>query len=163
MLEATPNDIIRGPVISSSVGRLIACTWPQRCPLPSPRSRNQRPPGQASSFIGMGVSLWPLFEGPISSRSAAKAVAMGALMCTSSAMLSDRLSMPGAIAVMLLSFGGLLGAFLDSAELAAPVAFETAGPFVDRLECLRVRTIKRVAAIAPHLDQANFQEHPEVL
>jgi hypothetical protein len=63
---------------------------------------------------------------------------------------------------MVLSFGGLLGAFLDSAELVAPVAFETAGPFVDRPDCLRVRTIKRVAAVAPHLDQPDLEEHPKV-
>jgi hypothetical protein len=55
------------------------------------------------------------------------------------------------------------GAFLDSGELVAPVALEAAGPFVDRLDCIRVRTIERPAAVAPHLYQADVQKHPEVL
>ena len=46
-----------GPQISSSVGFLIACTTPQKCPLLSPRSRNHRPPGHASIVIRIGPAV----------------------------------------------------------------------------------------------------------
>src|SRR5579859_4116459 len=55
-----------GPQSSSNSGRLIACTVAQWWPLLPPRSRNHRPPGQGSIFIGIlacGVS----FSGPICS------------------------------------------------------------------------------------------------
>ena len=39
------KEVDGGTLISISVGRLMACTWPQKWPLPWPRSRNQRPPG----------------------------------------------------------------------------------------------------------------------
>src|SRR6185312_4863753 len=63
-----------GPLISSSVGRLIACTWPHRCPLLSPRSRNHLPPGHGSIFIGKGLPSGVSPSGPICSSSAAKVV-----------------------------------------------------------------------------------------
>ena len=34
MFDTTGKDMNSGPVISSSVGRLMACTLPQKCPLP---------------------------------------------------------------------------------------------------------------------------------
>src|SRR6185369_4010281 len=49
--ETMGNEANNGPANSSSVGRLMAWTFAQKCPLPSPRSRYQRPPGQASIFM----------------------------------------------------------------------------------------------------------------
>jgi len=57
----------------------------------------------------------------------------------------------------------LLGPFLDSNELASPIALESAGPFVDRFDCFCVGTIERLAPVASHFHQADVQKHPEVL
>jgi hypothetical protein len=56
-----------------------------------------------------------------------------------------------------------LGAFFDSPELVAPVAFESAGPFVERSDPLGVRAIETLAAIAAHLDQTDVAKHAKVL
>jgi hypothetical protein len=56
-----------------------------------------------------------------------------------------------------------LGAFLDSHELVAPVAFESAGPFVERPDPFRVRAIEHLAAVTPYLDEADVAKHAEVL
>src|SRR5229473_3370436 len=80
-----------GPVISSSVGRLMACTTPQKWPLLSPRSRYHLPPGQASSFIGMGLSSAVSLNGPSCSNSAANVASSGARTWISSVKRPDRL------------------------------------------------------------------------
>ena len=77
--ETTGEDMNSGPVISSSVGRLIACTCPQRCPLSSPRSRNQRPPGHASIAIGNGCPSGVSLRRPICSSSASNVASSEAL------------------------------------------------------------------------------------
>jgi glyoxylase-like metal-dependent hydrolase (beta-lactamase superfamily II) len=56
-----------------------------------------------------------------------------------------------------------LGAFLDSPELVAPVAFESGRPFVERPDPLGVRAIENLAAVTPHLHQADVTKHAEVL
>ena len=56
-----------------------------------------------------------------------------------------------------------LGAFFDSPELVAPVAFESAGPFVERSDPFSVRAIEALAAVAAHLDQPDVTKHAEVL
>ena len=82
ILETAGVDMNSGPLISSSDGGLIACTTPQKCPALFPRSRNQRPPGQASSFIGIGFSGVE-FKGPICSRIVSKTMPIGAAISSS--------------------------------------------------------------------------------
>src|SRR5580693_7876030 len=79
------------PANSSNVGRLIACTLAQKWPLPLPRSRNQRPPGQASSLKSMG----PLGESRCcsSSRSDSKVTSIGAFTLTTCSIVMVQLSM----------------------------------------------------------------------
>jgi len=77
---ATPSIAIGD--ISSSDGALIACTRPQKCPVLLPRSRNQRPPGHASSFIGIGFSGVE-FIGPICSRIVSNTISIGAAISSS--------------------------------------------------------------------------------
>ena len=71
-------DIMSGPQISRSVGRLMTCTWPQRWPELLPRSRYQRPPGHGSIFIGNGLPPGICPSGPSSSSMASKAMSIGA-------------------------------------------------------------------------------------
>src|SRR5688572_1459519 len=56
-----------------------------------------------------------------------------------------------------------LGAFFDSRELVAPVAFESTGPFVERSDPRCVRAIEALAAVATHFHQADVEKHAEVL
>src|SRR5580693_9694633 len=76
-LETAARDMNNGPVISSRVGRLIACTDPQKCPLLLPRSRYHLPPGQASIFMGKGLPSGVSLCGPICSSNALKVVSSG--------------------------------------------------------------------------------------
>src|SRR5258705_4664005 len=62
------------------LGGLMTCTWPQRWPVLLPRSRNQRPPGQASSLKGKGLPSGIWLSGPSCSRMDSKAMSMGASM-----------------------------------------------------------------------------------
>src|SRR6202167_6608517 len=101
MLLATGCDMKSGPLNSSKVGRLIACTVPQQSPLPSPRSRNQRPPGHASILKGMGVPSVFSLAGPICSSNAAKVTSMGALTRISWVILSVRDSMSVGVEVVI--------------------------------------------------------------
>ena len=50
---ATGADMKRGPQNSIKCGGLIDCTCAQRWPVLLPKSRNQRPPGHNSIFIGV--------------------------------------------------------------------------------------------------------------
>src|SRR5688500_15507349 len=100
----------------------------------------------------MGAVLAPSFDGPISSSSAANVAARDERTWISSVMLSDRFSMAGATAIMMASskrsvqdVSIALGAFFDSRELVAPVAFESAGPFVERSDPHCVRAIETLA------------------
>ena len=56
-----------------------------------------------------------------------------------------------------------LGAFLHSCELVAPVALEPGGPFVERSDPLCVGAIEHLAAVTPHVHQADVTKHAEVL
>ncbi len=91
-LESIGDEANNGPDISSSAGRLMACTWAQKCPLPFPRSRNQRPPGHGSSTRASlrpsGVSN----SGPDCSSRAANVVSIDAWTRVSSVMESVRSS-----------------------------------------------------------------------
>src|SRR6266513_2721544 len=44
-----------------------------------------------------------------------------------------------------------------------PVALERFRPFMKRPDGLRVGSIEHPAAVAPHVDQAHLEQHPEVL
>src|ERR1700744_4345906 len=56
-----------------------------------------------------------------------------------------------------------LSELFDSVQLMAPVAFEGGSPLVERADGVRVRSIKHVAAVAAHVDEADVFEHPQVL
>ena len=76
--ETIGKDANNGPANSSSVGRLMACTFAQKCPLPSPRSRYHLPPGHGSIFIFRDLPSGVSLPGPSCSSSAAKVVSRGA-------------------------------------------------------------------------------------
>src|SRR5260370_1154273 len=86
----------------------MACTVPQKWPLPSPRSRNQRPPGHGSSFIGIGVPSGISLERPSCSRSAANVASSDARTRISWFTDSERLSIPGRVNVMISPFRSLI-------------------------------------------------------
>jgi len=62
-------------------------------------------------------------------------------------------------------FGLLAGlrAFLYASQLMRPVTFKRAGPFMERPDRLGVGAIKHLAAVAADVNQANFEQHAEVL
>src|SRR5262249_30234999 len=76
-------DIAIGPQISRSVGGLITCTCPHRCPALLPRSRNQRPPGHGSIFRESNLPLGICPSGPSSSSTASKVTSRGAAILIS--------------------------------------------------------------------------------
>src|SRR6185437_13562196 len=76
-------DIKSGPEISSRVGALIACTFPHQWPAPSPRSRNQRPPGHGSSFIERDSPVGRTLLVPSSSSIVSKTTSIGAAINSS--------------------------------------------------------------------------------
>jgi len=55
-----------------------------------------------------------------------------------------------------------LSAFLDARELVVPVAFKSAGPFVERSDLWSVRAIEDLAAVTAYIDQADVAQDPEV-
>jgi hypothetical protein len=69
--------------------------------VPSPRSRNQRPPGKGSSVSGMATPWYPWLPGPSSSSRAAKVTSSEARTWMSWVMLMERFSRPGASAVVM--------------------------------------------------------------
>src|ERR1700688_674770 len=62
-------------------------------------------------------------------------------------------------------FGLLAGlrAFLYASKLVRPVTFKRASPFMQRPDRLGVGAIKHLAAVAADANQANFEQHAEVL
>src|SRR4029077_1736951 len=117
----------------------------------------------------MGALFAPSFDGPISSSSAANVAVRDEWTWISSVMLSDRFSIAGATAIMMTSSKPsvrvsliALGAFLDSHELVAPVAFESAGPFVERSDFRCVGAIEHLATVAPRVHQADIAKHAEM-
>lgn len=56
-----------------------------------------------------------------------------------------------------------LGAILHSLELTSPVAFETARPLVHGLDLVGVRPVVRLPTFPSHIDQADVQQHTQVL
>src|SRR5216684_3278976 len=93
--------IISGPLISSSVGRLIACTCPQKWPLLSPRSRYHLPPGHGSSFIGSGLFSATSLCGPSCSINVANVTSIGACTRISSVMLSVIFSIADSVEIII--------------------------------------------------------------
>src|SRR5215472_18246038 len=173
MLLATGEDMKSGPAISSKVGFLMACTRPQKWPLPFPRSRNQRPPGQDSSFMGKGVPSGVSLYGPSCSSSAVNVRSRDARTRTSSLTDNDKLSIPGRVRVMFTSsVKGItfrtavlfsLGAVLDAPQLMTPKARIGARPFVERPDGFRVGAIEHAAAVAARVDETGLAEHAKVL
>src|SRR5256885_683739 len=162
--------MISGPLISSSVGRLIACTCPQKWPLLSPRSRYHLPPGHASSFMGTALFSANSLRGPSCSSSAAKVASSGARTWISSVMFSVKSSIFVTVEIMispcrqfrLLVHTGFRS-FLDTFQLVSPVSLEGAGPVVQRADGIRIRAIELLPAVATQPDQANVSQHPQML
>src|SRR3954468_16128389 len=158
-----------GPLISSSAGCLIACTTPQKCPLLLPRSRNHRPPGHGSSVMRIGRPSGLTLRGPICSSSAANVFSSDARTGISWLIFSVKFSMAGSTATILPPLKCMrrtlvaLGAFLDSIELIAPVAFEESGPFMERPERRGVRSIQDLPPVAAGADDADVPQHSQVL
>src|SRR5215472_2029215 len=173
MLLATGEDMKSGPASSSKVGFLMACTRPQKWPLPFPRSRNQRPPGQDSSFMGKGVPSGVSLYGPSCSSSAVNVRSRDARTRISSFTDSNKLSIPGRVRVMFVSFVNSigfqaavlvsLGALLDAAQLMTPETLKGPRPLVERPDGVRVGAIEHAAPLAAYLDQADFAKHAKVL
>src|ERR1700675_262213 len=149
-----------GPLISSSVGRLIACTCPQTWPLLSPKSRYHLPPGHASSFMGIGVPSVISLCGPSCSSSAVKVASSGARTWISSVMFSVKSSMLCAVGIMAPPWFQIrpyavhfsLGTCLHAIQLVPPEALERARPLVQRPDPRGVDSIQLLPAFAPHLN-----------
>jgi hypothetical protein len=90
-----------GPLISSSVGRLMACTTPQKWPLLPPKSRYHRPPGHGSSFIGIGLSSAVSLHGPSCSNNAANVASSEARTWISSVIFNVKSSIFIPVEIML--------------------------------------------------------------
>src|SRR5882672_3079417 len=179
--DTAPNDMNSGPHISSSVGRLMDCTCAHRCPLSSPRSRNQRPPGQGSIFIDILTPSMFSFAGPSCSSSASKVCVMVARTRVSCVIFSVKFSVPVIVELVLMlsllkfftarcSWLALLGflvlglsPFLDPAQLMRPETLERFGPVVNRADSLSIGSIKHVSSIPAHPDQSHVTQHPQML
>src|SRR6185295_3454846 len=162
-----------GPVISSSVGRLMAWTLPQKWPLLSPRSRNHLPPGQGSSFIGIALPSGVSFADPICSSNAAKVVSRLAGTSISWGMFSIKLSIPAPVAIIvppsfdlrshfIRGFASSLGPLLNSVQLVLPETFERLGPVIKGTDGIRVGSVKHAPPVASHLHQADIPQDPQV-
>src|SRR5208283_900616 len=122
----------------------MACTFPQKCPLLSPRSRHHLPPGHASSFICIFTPSGVVFCGPSCSSSTANVSSTDACTCISLVTINVKLSSPGAVVIVLilaspplfvivlpfLGFG--LGQFFHATQLMRPEAFKRLRPFMQR-------------------------------
>src|SRR5207302_6167903 len=150
------------------------CTTPQKWPLLSPRSRYHLPPGHASSFIGMGLSSAVSLNGPSCSNSAANVASSGARTWISSVMPSVKSSILVAVEIIFPPWNEVrarilwriafpFGAFLDAAQLVMPESFKCFRPLVKRPDRFCVGSIEHSPAVAPHIDQAHFEQHPQVL
>jgi len=117
--------------------------------------------------VPSGVSLY----GPSCSSSAVNVRSRDARTRISSFTDNNRLSIPGRVRVMLISFANWigtvvlsrLGALLDAAQLLTPEALEGARPFVKRPDGFRVGAIEHTPAVAAHVDETGFAEHAKVL
>ena len=89
-----------GPQISSSAGRLMLCTNPQRCPLSPPRSRYQRPPGCVSRTIGSGLPSGVSLSRPICAMSDSNVCSSDARTLISSVIVNVWFSEAGAVVVI---------------------------------------------------------------
>src|SRR5580704_18733608 len=173
-LWVTGKEVISGPETSSSVGRLMAWTWPQLWPLLLPRSRYQRPPGHGSIFSGMGAPSGVVLPGPSWVSIASKVTSSDARTWISLSSWITRSSILVAVKIIFapwfeVSWGIrlfvrlALGQLLDFVELVLPEAFEGASPLVERANCLGVGPVKHVAAVAADTDEADVFEDAEVL
>src|SRR5713101_7262183 len=141
----------------------MACTTPQKWPLPSPKSRYHLPPGHGSIFMGIGVPSMTSLCGPSCSSSAAKVTSRGARTWISCVTFSVKSSMLCAVGIMLSPWIQVrpdsvhlrLGTFLDAIQLMPPVALECASPLVQRPDRRSVGSIELLAALAAHVDQAH--------
>src|SRR5579862_8314622 len=183
-------DMNSGPVISSSVGRLIACTTPQKCPSSPPRSRNHRPPGRASSVIGIAVPSPLSFPGPSCSSNAANVVSSDARTRISSLMLKVRFSSCIAVPIIVallcenqikdcysakLSFRllgvlsgsssrrPLFGSLLHALQLMFPKTLERLRPFIHWPDRFRIKAIEHVPPLPPHPHKSHIPQYPQVL
>src|ERR1700742_4216843 len=152
--EVAGKDIKSGPWISSNSGALIACTWPHMCPLLLPSSRYQRPPGHASSFIGIGTPSGFTLRWLICSRIVSKTISIDASIRSSRLMekLRTASSATGCTTVRAALITSsllvvvflpamehlLLRAFLDPIQLVRPVLLEGLRPVVDRFQIASV-------------------------
>jgi hypothetical protein len=66
--------------------------------------------------------------------------------------------------IALIAFGALtrFSALLDPTELLTPVAFECAGPFVQRPDGMRIRAIPDLSAVTPGMNEAHVAKNPQV-
>src|SRR5438477_11224981 len=142
----------------------MACTTPQKWPLLSPKSRYHLPPGQASSFIGMGPLSAPLY-GPNCSSRAVNVSSNDARTWISSWMPSVKSSIAVAVEIIfppwnevrariLWRIASSFGAYLHAAELVTPVSFKCFRPLVKRQDGFGIGSIEHSPAVAPNIDQA---------
>src|SRR5437764_8974074 len=160
---------MKGPESSMSFGGLMTCTCPQKWPVLLPRSRNQRPPGQASILKGKGLPSGISLSGPSWARTHSKAISMGASMKISFWIFIEEISPPictsGDSVVMRLmgillflcffySFAGFsFGTFFNAIELVNPEFFVHFGPVVNGFKALAVNAVKALAAFLAHGDE----------
>src|SRR3954469_1452570 len=108
-------------------------------------------------------------RGPICSSSAANVFSSDARTRISWLIFSVKFSMAGSTATILPPLKCMrrtlvaLGAFLDSIELIAPVAFEESGPFMERPERRGVGSIQDLPPVAAGADDADVPQHSQVL
>src|SRR5260370_6837942 len=164
--ETVGYDINSGRQISSSVGGLIACTLPQKCPAPLPRSRYHRPPGHASSFIGIRPTPGASFSGPICSSMVSNTTSIGAAIsssfkissaCTVCSLIVAAMLPPDSIPLL------LLGPLLDAPELMGPVTFIGLHPIVHGLQLLRVGPVQPLLTPFCHGHHPDLSQHAAML
>ena len=139
-----------GPLISMQRRPLDGLDRPQKWPLPSPRSRNQRPPGHGFDDHRQRFAVRRFVRRAHLLEQRAKVASSEARTWISCVTLRVRLSSDGAVMSHdLFSFdGSSLGALLDAHQLMTPVAFERSRPFVQRTDGLGVGAIE-ASAVRP--------------
>src|SRR5260370_3766862 len=159
-------DMKSGAQISSSVGGLIACTLRQKCPAPLPRSRYHRPPGHASSFIGIRPTPGASFSGPLCSSMVSTTTSIGAAIAASF-KISSACSVCSVIVAAMLPPDSipllLLGPLLDAPELMGPVTFIGLHPIVHGLQLLRVEPVQPLLTTFCDGHNADLAQHAEML
>src|SRR5580704_4807698 len=173
-LWVTGKEVISGPETSSSVGRLMAWTWPQLWPLLLPRSRYQRAQARGSIFSGMGAPSGVVLPGPSWVSIASKVTSSEARTWISLSSWITRSSILVAVKIIFapwfeVSWGirlfvrFALSELFDPVELMAPVALEGGSPLMQRTDGIRVGSVKHVAAVAADADEADVFEDAQVL